>query len=203
MFLDENILLIKRSNLIFIRQFSTFTFINSVFPMTFEQGVFYFLAGITVFSAVMMLLQRNPVNSALYLILNFFCLGGLYLTLNAQFIALVHILVYAGAIMVLFLFVIMLLNLGDDKKLVEHLGLRMYLGIAFSAGLLIELLYIFGFSSPSVYTQLSPASVEMGTVEYIGKVLFTKFLFPFEITSFLLLAAIIGAVLLAKRKLVQ
>jgi len=202
-FLDENILLIKRSNLIFIRQFSTFTFINSVFPMTFEQGVFYFLAGITVFSAVMMLLQRNPVNSALYLILNFFCLGGLYLTLNAQFIALVHILVYAGAIMVLFLFVIMLLNLGDDKKLVEHLGLRMYLGIAFSAGLLIELLYIFGFSSPSVYTQLSPASVEMGTVEYIGKVLFTKFLFPFEITSFLLLAAIIGAVLLAKRKLVQ
>ncbi|MBP6673264.1 MAG: NADH-quinone oxidoreductase subunit J [Bacteroidetes bacterium] len=171
--------------------------------MTFEQGVFYFLAGITVFSAVMMLLQRNPVNSALYLILNFFCLGGLYLTLNAQFIAMVHILVYAGAIMVLFLFVIMLLNLGDDKRLVEHMGIRMYFGIAFSVGLLVELLYIFGFSSPSTVSQLSPASVEMGTVEYIGKVLFTKFLFPFEITSFLLLAAIIGAVLLAKKKLVQ
>jgi NADH-quinone oxidoreductase subunit J len=171
--------------------------------MTFEQGVFYSLAGITVFSAVMMLLQRNPVNSALFLILNFFCLGGLYLTLNAQFIALVHIIVYAGAIMVLFLFVIMLLNLGDDKRLAEHLGLRMYLGIAFSVGLMIELLYIFGFNTPSSYTQLSPASVEMGTVEYVGKVLFTKFLFPFEITSFLLLAAIIGAVLLAKKKLVQ
>ncbi|MFA6467256.1 MAG: NADH-quinone oxidoreductase subunit J [Bacteroidota bacterium] len=171
--------------------------------MTFEQGVFYFLAGITVFSAVMMLLQRNPVNSALYLILNFFCLGGLYLTLNAQFIALVHILVYAGAIMVLFLFVIMLLNLGDDKRLIEHLGLRMYLGIAFSVGLLLELLYVFGVGTPTAYTQLSPASAEMGTVEYIGTVLFTKFLFPFEITSFLLLAAIIGAVLLAKKKLVQ
>lgn len=170
--------------------------------MTFEQGVFYFLAGVTVFSAVMMLLQRNPVNSALYLILNFFCLGGLYLTLSAQFIALVHILVYAGAIMVLFLFVIMLLNLGDDKKLREHLGIRMYLGIAFAIGLLVELLYIFGAHSPAA-EQLSPLAAELGTVEYIGKVLFTKFLFPFEITSFLLLTAIIGAVLLAKKKLVK
>lgn len=171
--------------------------------MTFEQGVFYFLASVTVFSAVMMLLQRNPVNSALFLILNFFCLGGLYLTLNAQFIAMVHIMVYAGAIMVLFLFVIMLLNLGDDKNLRQHLGLRMYLGIAFSVGLFAELLYILGFSSANNYTQQSPSAVEMGTVEYIGKVLFTKFLFPFEITSFLLLAAIIGAVILAKKKLVQ
>ena len=171
--------------------------------MTFEQGVFYFLATVTVVSAVMMLLQRNPVNSALFLILNFFCLGGLYLTLNAQFIAMVHIMVYAGAIMVLFLFVIMLLNLGDDKSLRQHLGLRMYLGIAFSVGLFAELLYILGFSSANNYLQQSPSAVEMGTVEYIGKVLFTKFLFPFEITSFLLLAAIIGAVLLAKKKLVQ
>ncbi len=170
--------------------------------MTFEQGVFYFLAGITVFSAVMMLLQRNPVNSALFLILNFFCLGGLYLTLNAQFIAMVHILVYAGAIMVLFLFVIMLLNLGNDKGLKEPLGLRRYFGIGFSVALLAELLYILGFSSANNFTQLSPASLEMGTVEYIGKVLFTKFLFPFEITSFLLLAAIVGAVLLAKKKLI-
>ena len=171
--------------------------------MTFEQGVFYFLATVTAVSAVMMLLQRNPVNSALFLILNFFCLGGLYLTLNAQFIAMVHIMVYAGAIMVLFLFVIMLLNLGDDKSLRQHLGIRMYLGIAVSVGLLLELLYILGFSSANNYTQQSPSAVEMGTVEYIGKVLFTKFLFPFEITSFLLLAAIIGAVMLAKKKIVQ
>ncbi len=170
--------------------------------MTFEQGVFYFLAGVTVFSAVMMLLQRNPVNSALFLILNFFCLGGLYLTLNAQFIAIVHILVYAGAIMVLFLFVIMLLSLGDDKRLSEHLGRRMYAGIAGAVALFLELLYIFGFGNSFAAAELSPASLEMGTVEYIGKVLFTKFLFPFEMTSFLLLAAIVGAVLLAKKKLV-
>jgi len=171
--------------------------------MTFEQVVFYGLAAVTVFSAIMMLLQRNPVNSALFLILNFFCLGGLYLTLNAQFIAIVHVLVYAGAIMVLILFVIMLLNLGDDKRLREHLGLRMYFGIAFSVALLVELLYILGFSSANNYTQQSPAAVEIGTVEYIGKVLFTKFLFPFEITSFLLLVAIVGAVILAKKKLIQ
>ena len=171
--------------------------------MTFEQGAFYLLATVTAVSAVLMLLQKNPVNSALYLILNFFCLGGLYLTLNAQFIAMVHILVYAGAIMVLFLFVIMLLNLGDDKGMNEKLGIRRYLGIGFSVALLLELLYILGFSSANNYSELSAASVEMGTVEYIGKVLFTKFLFPFEMTSFLLLAAIIGAVLLAKKKLVQ
>ena len=105
--------------------------------------------------------------------------------------------------MVLFLFVIMLLNLGDDKSLRQHLGIRMYLGIGVSVGLLLELLYILGFSSANNYTQQSPSAVEMGTVEYIGKVLFTKFLFPFEITSFLLLAAIIGAVMLAKKKIVQ
>lgn len=171
--------------------------------MTFEQGVFFVLAAVSVFSAVMMVIQRNPVNSALYLILNFFCLGGLYLTLNAQFIAVVHITVYAGAIMVLFVFVIMLLNLRDDKRLREHLGLRMYFGIGFSVLLLAEMLYIFGFSSATTMTEQSPASLEMGTVEYLGKVLFTKFLFPFEITSLLLLAAIIGAVILAKKKLVE
>jgi NADH-quinone oxidoreductase subunit J len=168
--------------------------------MSFEQVVFYFLAVLAAFSAVMMILQRNPVNSALYLILNFFCLGGLYLTLNAQFIAMVQVLVYAGAIMVLFLFVIMLLNLGDDRRLREHLGLRMYLGIGFSVALVLELLFIFLFRSSNSAVQQSANAAEMGTVEYVGKVLFTRFLFPFEVTSLLLLAAIVGAVILAKKK---
>ncbi len=103
--------------------------------MTFAQVVFFVLAIVAALSAVMVILQRNPVNSALYLILNFFCLGGLYLTLNAQFIAMVQVLVYAGAIMVLFVFVIMLLNLGDDRRLREHLGVRTYFGIGFSIAL--------------------------------------------------------------------
>jgi NADH-quinone oxidoreductase subunit J len=169
--------------------------------MTFEQVVFFVLAAVAAFSAVMVILQRNPVNSALYLILNFFCLSGLYLTLNAQFIAMVQVLVYAGAIMVLFLFVIMLLNLGDDKRLREHLGVRTYLGIGFSVGLVLELLYIFIYRSGNTMIQQSSNSVEIGTVEYIGKVLFSKFIFPFEITSLLLLAAIVGAVMLAKKKI--
>ncbi len=171
--------------------------------MSFEQVVFFFLAVLAAFSAVMMILQRNPVNSALYLILNFFCLGGLYLTLNAQFIAMVQVLVYAGAIMVLFLFVIMLLNLGDDRRLREHLGLRMYLGIGFSVALVLELLFIFLFRSSKSVLQQSPNAAEMGTVEYVGKVLFTRFLFPFEVTSLLLLAAIVGAVILAKKKIAE
>ena len=171
--------------------------------MSFEQVVFCFLAVLAAFSAVMMILQRNPVNSALYLILNFFCLGGLYLTLNAQFIAMVQVLVYAGAIMVLFLFVIMLLNLGDDRRLREHLGLRMYLGIGFSVALALELLFIFLFRSSNSADQQSPNALEMGPVEYVGKVLFTKFLFPFEVTSLLLLAAIVGAVILAKKKIAE
>jgi len=172
--------------------------------MTFEQVVFFVLAAVAAFSAVMVILQRNPVNSALYLILNFFCLSGLYLTLNAQFIAMVQVLVYAGAIMVLFLFVIMLLNLGDDKRLREHLGVRTYVGIGFSVGLVLELLYIiFVYRSGNTMIQQSSNSVEIGTVEYIGKVLFSKFIFPFEITSLLLLAAIVGAVILAKKKLTE
>ena len=171
--------------------------------MTFEQVVFFVLAAVAAFSAIMVILQRNPVNSALYLILNFFCLSGLYLTLNAQFIAMVQVLVYAGAIMVLFLFVIMLLNLGDDKRLREHLGVRTYLGIGFSVGLVLELLSIFVYRSGNAMMLQSSNAVEIGTVEYVGKVLFTKFVFPFEITSLLLLAAIVGAVILAKKKLTE
>lgn len=169
--------------------------------MTFGQVVFFFLALLAAFSAVMMILQRNPVNSALFLILNLFCLGGLYLLLSAQFIAMVQVLVYAGAIMVLFLFVIMLLNLGDDKRLREHLGLRTYLGIGFSVALVLELLFILAFRSSGSIDQESANAAEIGTVEYVGKILFTKFLFPFEVTSLLLLAAIVGAVILAKKKI--
>jgi NADH-quinone oxidoreductase subunit J len=171
--------------------------------MTFDQSVFYFLAAVALFSAVMMLLQRNPVNSALYLILNFFSLGGLYLTLHAQFIAMVHIIVYAGAIMVLFIFVIMLLNLGDDRRLRGQLSLKSYFGIAICIAFVLELIFIIGFRNSGVSGSMPPQALEIGTVEYIGKVLFTKFLFPFEIISLLLIVAIVGAVILAKKKITE
>jgi NADH-quinone oxidoreductase subunit J len=171
--------------------------------MTFSLAVFLVLATISVVSAVLMIVQRNPVNSALYLILNFFSLAALYLTLKAQFIAIVQVLVYAGAIMVLFIFVIMLLNLGDDKRLREHLGPKTYIAIALVLGLMGELGYIFSKSRADTVTTLAVNAGQIGTVEFLGQVLYTKFLFPFEMTSFLLLTAIIGAVVLAKKKLHQ
>jgi NADH-quinone oxidoreductase subunit J len=171
--------------------------------MMFEQIVFAILAIVAVASAVMMLLQRNPVNSALFLILNFFCIGGLYLTLRAQFIAMVHIVVYAGAIMVLFLFVIMLLNLGDERRLRENLSFKTYIGIGCSLAFFLELLYIVGVRGSMPAVPLAPQAQAIGTVEFLGKILYTTFLFPFEVTSLLLLAAIVGAVMLAKKKITE
>ncbi|HXG37402.1 MAG TPA: NADH-quinone oxidoreductase subunit J [Bacteroidota bacterium] len=169
--------------------------------MTFETILFSLLAVVFVGSALLTITRRNPVIAALYLILNFFCLGGLYLTLNAQFIAVIQILVYAGAIMVLFVFVIMLLNLGDEQRLAEKISLRKIFAAGLSAALLMEVIYIVGFVDLGMPPGDLHRGVEIGTVENIGKELFTTYLFPFEVTSILLLAAIVGAVVLAKKKL--
>ena len=169
--------------------------------MTFEVVMFYLLAVVSVASALMMITRRSPVMSALWLILNFFCLAGLYLTLHAQFVAVIQIIVYAGAIMVLFLFVIMLLNLGDEQKLLERISYRKVLAVVLSAGVLMELLVVLGFSKNPLPAGNPETAVTIGTVENIGRQLFSAFLFPFEITSVLLLAAIVGAVVLAKKTL--
>lgn len=169
--------------------------------MNFETVFFYVLAAVMLGSAVMVITRRSPVMSVLYLILNFFALAGLYLTLNAQFIAVIQIIVYAGAIMVLFLFVIMLLNLGDEQRLIEKISWRKIAAVGLTAAVLMELVYILAFSGTSFPVKNTDVAVRIGTVEEIGKALFSKFLFPFEITSVILLVAIIGAVILAKRKL--
>lgn len=155
----------------------------------------------SVGSALIMITRRSPVISALWLIVNFFALAALYLTLHAQFIAVIQVIVYAGAIMVLFLFVIMLLNLADEKKLKEKISYRKIVAVGLSIGVLMELLTIIGFSNISFPEQNVEQAVHVGTVENIGRELFTTFLFPFEITSVLLLAAIVGAVLLAKKNI--
>lgn len=169
--------------------------------MTFETILFSILAVVFVGSALLTVTRRNPVIAALYLILNFFCLGGLYLTLHAQFIAVIQILVYAGAIMVLFVFVIMLLNLGDEQRLAEKLSLQKIFAAGLSAALLMEIIYLVGFLNVNMPPGDLRRGVDIGTVEYLGKELFTTYLFPFEVTSILLLAAIVGAVVLAKKKL--
>ncbi len=168
--------------------------------MTTELFVFFFLALGAVISALLMITRKNPMSSALFLIANFVALSGLYLTLHAQFIAIMQILVYAGAIMVLVLFVIMLLNLQDEQQHTEPRSARSLIpglaGVVLAALLIYPLFRTIdaGPFSPSARAQ------DIGTVEGIGSVLYTSFLFPFEMTSLLLLAAIIGAVVLAKKR---
>ena len=169
--------------------------------MSFELIFFFIVSIIAVLSAVMMITRTNPVMSVLYLIVNFFCLAILYLTLHAQFIAIIQILVYAGAIMVLFLFVIMLLNLGEDIMVAENKSLRSVVAVAIVAAALLEVLAGFYFyPHPILTTAGASGSFRIGTVEAIGKVLYRDFLLPFEATSMLLLAAMIGVIILAKKK---
>lgn len=168
--------------------------------MTLQSTIFYTLAVGGIASAVLMITRRNPIISAIYLIVNFFCLAGLYLTLQAQFIAVIQILVYAGAIMVLFVFVIMLLNLGDERKLKDSFSWKKVLAGGLGFGVLMELIYILIDQGKTQTTEIS-RSADIGTVEAIGRILFTRFLFPFEVTSLLLTAAIVGAIVLAKKKL--
>lgn len=161
--------------------------------------LFSILAIAAIATGVSVIINKNPVASAMSLILHFFALAGLYLTLNAQFLAAIQILVYAGAIMVLVVFVVMLLNLGKESALNERFNVRT--GIAVSMGvLMIAQLAIAFFGQPTGYIQLSDKAALNGTAESIGTVLFTEYLFPFEAISLLLLVAIVGSILLAKKQ---
>ncbi len=168
-----------------------------------ETALFVILAAAAVVTALGVILQRNPVNSAIFLILTFFSLAGVYLLLNAEFIAIVQILVYAGAIMVLFLFVIMLLNLGKERKLITRLGLQKGVGVLLAAVLLFQVGIVFKAALlEGTKGTFSPDQVaRLGNTETVARLLFTDFLLPFEITSVLLLVAIIGAIVLAKKEM--
>ena len=148
-------------------------------------------------SAVLTVTRRNPVQSVLFLILNFFCLALLYLSLHAEFLAIIQILVYAGAIMVLFLFVIMLLNLRDDGTRRETPRAAWIAGAAFALIVLLQLgvLLTGGGRTPG-----APIPEDFGTVERFGTALFREYLVPFEMTSILLLAALVGVIILARKK---
>jgi NADH-quinone oxidoreductase subunit J len=163
------------------------------------QIIFFLLAATALISGIMVVIQVNPVRSALFLVLNFFALAGIYLLANAQFIAAIQIIVYAGAIMVLFLFVIMLLNLRQP----EEGGAQLHLGQKiFGSSLAAATAVLVGYT---IFKIKMPPGKEMvpdfGTTEMIAKSLFTDYLLPFEATSILLLVAVVGAVLLAKKKL--
>lgn len=154
-----------------------------------------------VASAIVTITRRNPVSSAMSLVAHFFMLAGLYLTLEAQFVAAVQVLVYAGAIMVLVVFVILLLNLGKEQQLAERGSIvRLAFG-SITAGMFALLIILALIAKPTGLTQLAKNAITIGSTESIGQSLFTQYLFPFEAVSLLLLAALIGAVILAKRSL--
>lgn len=165
-----------------------------------ETILFFSIAVMAIGSAIMMITRRSPITSALFLILNFFTVSGLYLLLKAQFIAIIQVLVYMGAIMVLFLFVIMLLNLQDEKKLEEKFTYKKITAVLLSIFLFCLLGFTIYFGLSGKYTAMSDKAEEIGRAQFLGTELFTNFSFPFELASFLLLAAIVGAVVLAKKK---
>jgi NADH-quinone oxidoreductase subunit J len=164
-----------------------------------EIYAFILLAVLAIASALGMILTKNTVNSALLLVLNLLSVAGVYLLLQAQFLALIQVLVYAGAIMVLFLFVIMLLNLDDEESFFEKIRVK-YI-IAFLLGVVIfgQILYSLG-GVADFLPEISEEMQYVGTVEALGDVLYTDFLFAFEMTAILLTAAVVGAIMIAQYK---
>jgi NADH-quinone oxidoreductase subunit J len=165
--------------------------------MSLNLLLFLVLAGLAVLSALGMLLSRNALYSALYLIINFATVAVMYLTLQAPFIAIVQITVYTGAIMVLFVFVIMLLGaeqIGSDHPQRWFQPLAIFLG----AVLLAETMYIV-FSQRNLFPGAAKTLESFGSPKAIGELLFNQYLLPFEATSILLLVAMIGAIILTKR----
>lgn len=169
--------------------------------MPLDNLVFWVFAPISIGSAIAMLLQRNAVHAALFLVVNFFTIAVFYLVLGAPFLFAVQIIVYAGAIMVLFLFVIMLLGVDRHESLVERLRgqrpLAVLLGVGFVAELVLAIRAGVGFAAkvPAGF-----AANEGGNPQALSEVLFRSYFFPFEVTSVLLIVAAIAAMVLARRE---
>ena len=166
-----------------------------------ELIVFSILSLLCVVSAANILLQRHPIHSALSLVLTFVGLAGIYIQMHAEFIAVMQIVVYTGAIMVLFVFVIMLLNAKAEERIPDRLTSLKYLGIPLAV-LLVGMvgLKVFGFLSEEGVQISIPVNVA-GNTQAIGKLLYTQYALPFEVTSILLLVAIVGAIVMAKKDL--
>jgi NADH-quinone oxidoreductase subunit J len=163
--------------------------------MGITQILFWILAVVSLFSALMVITSKNPVFSVIWLIVTFFTISGHYILLNAQFLAVVNIIVYAGAIMVLFLFVIMLMNL--DKNVEVHKGRWLRLIGAISGGCFLLVLVAALRSTDARMTQLGGGDI--GLIKNLGSVLFREYVVPFELSSVLFLTAMVGAVVIGKR----
>jgi NADH-quinone oxidoreductase subunit J len=158
--------------------------------------LFFLLAIVCVGAVVAMIISKNQAYSALYLILAFICIAGLFGLLEAPFIAVIQIIVYAGAIMVLFLFVIMMINL-EEGITTERKKWTIGLSFIIAGVLIIELIFALkGFLSPAQ----TAVEASAGSPTDLGRLLFTKYLYPFEITSILIIAALVGAMILVKKR---
>lgn len=160
--------------------------------------LFWFLFFVAVISACLVVFSKSPVYSVLSLIVTFFAIAGHYVLLNAQFLAAVHIIVYAGAIMVLFLYVIMMLNLNKDIE--PHKPVWIKFAAVITGGTLVIVL-IGALRGTETLPRPKNVHAEIGLIENLGTVLFRDFLLPFEISSILFLAAMVGAVMLGKKEM--
>ena len=161
-------------------------------------NIWYFLSGLTLLSALMVVLAKNPIHSVLYLVFTFFCISGHYVLLNAQFLMAVNIIVYAGAIMVLFLFVIMMFDLRKNQPESKS-NLTKLAGSVVAGSLLVVLIALVrqnNINTPPLEGFVS----QTGMVETLGKILYTEYLLPFELISILFFVAMVGAVMLGKRE---
>src|SRR5450432_2749941 len=166
--------------------------------MGITQILFWFLTALVLGSALLVVLSKNPVYSVLFLIVAFFAISGHYVLLNAQFLAIVNIIVYAGAIMVLFLFVIMLMNLNADMNLQKNKLIRF---AGFIAGLCLFLVLVAALKDASIKKQMvTTTEGDIGLIKNLGMVLFQQYVVPFEISSVLFLSAMVGAVVIGKKE---
>lgn len=160
--------------------------------------LFWFLSALALFSALMVLLSKNPIHSVLWLIVVFFAISGHYILLNAQFLAIVNLIVYAGAIMVLFLFVVMLMNPGIETEPQKNIYIK--LGGVVSGGLLLTVIISTVRSATEINGKIATMEVgEAGLIQNLGKVLFSQYMIPFEISSVLFLSAMVGAIVIGKK----
>jgi NADH-quinone oxidoreductase subunit J len=160
--------------------------------------LFYALSAFAIVSAVMVLISKNPIHSVLWLILVFFAISGHYILLNAQFLAIVNIIVYAGAIMVLFLFVIMLMNVKKDQEPKKQ-HLVKFIGVIAGGSFLTLLIALVKQTSQLQRKTFLLKEGTIGLIHPLGKALFSDYVVPFEISSVLFLSAMVGAVIIGKK----
>ncbi|MFV8379947.1 NADH-quinone oxidoreductase subunit J [Flavobacterium sp. LB3R33] len=163
--------------------------------------IFCVLAAITLATAFLTIFSKNPIHSAIYLVICFFSIAGHYLLLNSQFLAIVHIIVYSGAIMILFLFTIMLMNLNEEREV--HRPRITRLGAIVSFCLICLVLIAIFINSKPIVGEYVTTGEDYQSIKVLGKILLNEYMIPFEFASILLLVAMIGTVLLSKKEKLQ